>query len=99
MIWEPDIPMDTAGFKEPPETDPMAYPPAVTQEAIARPNMSFDGSLTVATLRTTKQSTKVKMISAAAACPKPKPFPGANAKVAPWCMAAYMYPAQTPPRI
>ena len=29
---------DTAGFREPPEMPPMANPPTVTQEPMARPN-------------------------------------------------------------
>merc|ERR1719364_325064 len=99
MICADEIPTETAGLRDPPDTAPIAYPPAVTQEAMARPNMSLDGSLTVATQRTTKQRTKVKTISAMAAPANVKPDPGAKGKVEPWCMAAYMYAAQMPPRI
>ena len=32
------IPQETAGLRDPPETAPIAYPPAVTHEAIAKAN-------------------------------------------------------------
>ena len=46
---------------------PIARPPAVTQEPIARPKYCVSGSRTVATESTTKQSTKVKTVSATSA--------------------------------
>mmetsp|Transcript_150797 Transcript_150797/g.274444 ORF Transcript_150797/g.274444 Transcript_150797/m.274444 type:complete len:80 (+) Transcript_150797:69-308(+) len=79
------MPNDTAGLSEPPEMPPIAKPPTVTHEPIAKPNMSFDfvGGVT-AVQSTTKQSTKVKMISAVATCPQLLLFWGARAKVCPW---------------
>merc|ERR1719181_1428386 len=65
------MPTDTAGFSEPPETAPMAHPPTVTHEPIARPKYSDNPAFVVATESTTKHSTKVKTISAAATCPQP----------------------------
>ncbi len=40
MMCEVDMPMDTAGFKEPPETLPMAKPPTVAHIQIAKPKYS-----------------------------------------------------------
>merc|ERR1719171_689425 len=99
MMFADEMPKETAGLRDPPETAPMAYPPAVTHDAMASPNMSLEGSFTVATHSTTKHRTNVKTISAIAAWPKLKPLPGDNAKVAPWCMAAYVKEAQMPPAI
>merc|ERR1719433_2285889 len=68
----PDVamPNETAGFKEPPETLPIALPPTVTQAPMAKPKYSERGDLTVATERTTKHSTNVKTISATIAWTK-----------------------------
>ncbi len=44
-------------------------PPTVMQEPITSPNMSCEGSCTVATESTTKHSTKVNTMSAIAASP------------------------------
>eukprot|EP00929_Paragymnodinium_shiwhaense_P049859 TRINITY_DN2514_c0_g1_i4.p5 TRINITY_DN2514_c0_g1~~TRINITY_DN2514_c0_g1_i4.p5 ORF type:complete len:100 (+),score=19.12 TRINITY_DN2514_c0_g1_i4:2100-2399(+) len=65
------MPKETAGFKEPPEMPPMAKPPTVTQEPIARPKncVVFVFSDTAAPI-TTKHSTKVNTISATAASTK-----------------------------
>ena len=43
MMCEVDMPMDTAGFKEPPETLPMAKPPTVAHTPIAKPKYSESG--------------------------------------------------------
>ncbi len=52
-------PSDTAGFKDPPERAPIARPPTVTQDPIAKANISFEGFFVVATQSTTKLRTAV----------------------------------------
>merc|ERR1719247_3609758 len=65
MMCEVEMPIETAGFKEPPETLPIAQPPTVTHIPMAKPKYSDRAFLTVATERTTKASTNVKTNSAA----------------------------------
>mmetsp|Transcript_57386 Transcript_57386/g.99656 ORF Transcript_57386/g.99656 Transcript_57386/m.99656 type:complete len:111 (+) Transcript_57386:143-475(+) len=58
------MPIDTAGFNEPPDKSAAANPPTVTHEPIARANMVVDFVFSEhATLSTTKTRSAVKMIS------------------------------------
>ena len=65
MMCELEMPMETAGFNEPPEILPIAHPPTVTHMPIANPKYSVSGFFTVATESTTNARTNVKMSSAA----------------------------------
>ena len=83
MILDEEVPTDTAGLRDPPEMFPIARPPAVTQEPIARPQYRDRGDLTVATESTTKQSAKVKIASPIRAAPQVYGALGPNAKFLP----------------
>merc|ERR1719378_7666 len=91
------IPMETAGFIDPPEMAPIAKPPTVTQEPIAKPKKFADFVFGfTATQRTTSTSTNVNSTSAKQACQSKYCLPGANGNVS-WQMMWYVSAAARPP--
>mmetsp|Transcript_72526 Transcript_72526/g.135486 ORF Transcript_72526/g.135486 Transcript_72526/m.135486 type:complete len:240 (+) Transcript_72526:166-885(+) len=95
QTWTLEMPMDTAGLSAPPDTFPIAAPPTMTHMPTAKPSKSESGDLTVATDKTTKVKTVVKMNSAMKACGQEYAL-GLSGKVSPFIMTEYVIAAHRP---